>query len=83
MSPDIQDGDKVIVRQQECVENNQIAIVLINGHDATCKEIRKMDDGLMLISRNPNYSPMVYSSTDVENLPIRIIGRVVEIRREL
>lgn len=83
MSPDIQDGDKVIIRQQNDVENNQIAIILINGHDAVCKEFKRTDAGVMLISRNPNYAPMVFTESEIDNTPVRIIGRVIEIRREL
>lgn len=80
MSPDIQDGDKVIVLEQDDVENGQIAVVIINGDDAICREIRKTDNGVMLISRNPNYEPLIYPKSDA---PIKIIGRVVEVRREL
>ena len=83
MSPDIQDGDKVIVRQQNEVENNQIAIVLINGHDAVCKEFKKTDSGVMLISRNPNYAPMVFTHAEIDTTPVKVIGRVIEVRREL
>ena len=83
MSPDIQDGDKIIVRQQPEVECGQIAVVLINGHDAVCKEFKKIDNGIMLISRNPNYSPMVFTSAEIDSTPVRIIGRVIEVRREL
>lgn len=73
----------MIVRQQEEVENGQIAIVLINGSDAVCKEFRRVSSGIMLISRNPNYEPMVFTQDEVENKPVRVIGRVVEVRREL
>lgn len=83
MSPYICNGDKVIVRQQEEVENGEIAIVLINGCDATCKEFRKTSSGIMLISKNPSFEPMIFTSDEVESKPIRIIGKVVEIRREL
>lgn len=83
MSPDIQNGDKIIVRQQPEVENGQIAVVLINGHDAVCKEFKRLDNGIMLISRNPNYSPMVFTPEEIENTPVRIIGRVIEIRRTI
>ena len=83
MAPYICNGDKVIVRKQEEVENGQIAIVLVNGSDATCKEFRKTSAGVMLISKNPNYDPMVYTKEEVSALPVRVIGRVVEIRREV
>ena len=83
MSPDIQDGDKVIVRQQSDVENGQVAIVLVNGSDAVCKEFRRTSSGVMLISRNPNYEPMVFTHEEVDTTPVRVIGRVAEVRREL
>lgn len=83
MSPDIQDGDKIIIRQQPEVENGQIAVVLINGNDAVCKEYKRLEDGIMLISRNPNYAPMVFTDKEVNDKPVRIIGRVIEVRREL
>lgn len=83
MSPFICDGDKVIVRKQSEVENGQIAIVLVNGSDAVCKELRKTTSGVMLISRNPNYEPMVFTSEEIDTVPIKVIGRVVEVRREV
>lgn len=83
MSPDIQDGDKVIVLEQNEVENGQIAVVLINGDDAICQEIKKTDNGVVLISRNPNYEPLFFTESEINTKPIKIIGRVVEIRREL
>lgn len=83
MSPDIQDGDKVIVRQQNEVENGQIAIVLINGHDAVCKEFKRTQNGVMLISRNPNYEPMIFTHEEIDTTPVKVIGRVIEVRREL
>lgn len=83
MSPYICNGDKVIVRQQEEVENGEIAIVLVNGSDAVCKEFRKTSSGVMLVSKNPNYEPMIFTHDEIDTKPVRIVGRVVEIRREL
>lgn len=80
MEPKISEGDVVIVRQQNDVESGQIAIVTINGEDATCKKVMKYGDHLMLTSFNPDYKPMQFSKEDVEKLPIRILGRVVESR---
>ena len=39
MEPTLHEGDVVIVRQQPEVENGEIAIVLVNGNDATVKEV--------------------------------------------
>lgn len=83
MSPDIKDGDKVIVRQQNEVENGQVAIVLINGHDAVCKEFKRTSTGVMLISRNPNFEPMIFTHDEIDETPVKVIGRVIEVRREL
>ena len=34
----------------------------------------------MLISNNPDYEPMFYTQKQVEELPVRIFGKVVELR---
>lgn len=83
MSPFINDGDKVIVRQQSTVDEGQIAIVLIDDHDATCKEFFTTSAGILLSPKNPCYDPMFFTPDQVEARNIKIIGRVVEIRREL
>ena len=80
MEPKMSEGDVVIVRLQDDCENGDIAVVLINGGDATCKKIKKMPEGIMLISTNPDYEPMFYSNKQIEELPIRLIGKVVELR---
>ncbi len=83
MEPKISDGDVVIVRQQSDVDNGQIAIVLVNGDDATCKKIVKHDNGISLLSLNPSHSPMFFTNDETETKPVRIIGRVVELRSKL
>ena len=80
MEPRILDGDVVIVRQQPDAENGDIVIATVNGDDATCKRLRKYRDGIELISNNPSYEPMYYSNEEIENKPVRIIGKVVELR---
>ena len=79
MEPTIHDGDTIIVRVQETVENGQIAVVLVDGEDATVKEVKESEDGLTLIGHNVAvYTPHFYSREEVEKLPIRIIGRVIQ-----
>ena len=80
MEPRMTTGDVVIVRSQPTIENGEIAIVLVNGDEATCKKIKKTPEGIMLISLNQAYEPMFYSNKQIEQLPIRIIGKVVELR---
>lgn len=47
MSPRINEGDVVIVRQQSFIENGEIAIVLVNGEEATVKRVTLFDEGLI------------------------------------
>lgn len=81
MEPRICNGDVVIVKQQSDVDTGDVAIVLVNGDEATVKEVKKLDTGIMLIGWNTAvYSPRFYSAEDIKSLPVRIIGKVVELR---
>ncbi len=80
MEPRIKEGDVVIVRKQPDVENGEIAIVLVNGDEATIKKVQKFDGGINLIPSNPNYNVLTFSQAQIENLPVQILGKVVELR---
>lgn len=80
MEPRMKNGDIVIVRQQDDAESDDIVIATVNGTDATCKRLKKYQDGIALISSNPAYDPMYFSNKEIEEKPVRIIGRVVELR---
>ena len=80
MEPRIFEDDVVIVKKQDDCDSGDIAVVLVNGNEATVKRIKKRPEGLMLIPNNPAYEPMFYSNEEIENLPVRIIGKVVELR---
>ena len=80
MEPRMKEGDVVIVRRQDDVESGEIAIVLVNGDDATCKRVVKHENGLSLISLNPVFPPRFYTDDEVQKLPVQIIGRVMELR---
>ena len=83
MLPTLHDGDTIIVRKQSDVDNGDIAIVLVNGDDATVKEIHEEPDGVTLIGHNVAvYAPHFYSNRQIQELPVQIIGKVVELRRK-
>lgn len=84
MEPRIWDGDVVIVHKQDDVDSGQIAVVLVNGDDATVKQLKKSSSGITLIGLNPTvYSPHFYTADEVISLPVRILGLVVEVRGKL
>jgi repressor LexA len=80
MEPKISNGDVVIVRQQDDAETGDIVIAMVNGDDAVCKRLRKYKEGLELISTNPNYAPIYFDDDTIKTKPVRIIGKVVELR---
>ena len=80
MEPKFSDGDTVIVRKQSDIESGDIAIILINGEDAVCKKVLKNSNGIALVSTNPAYDPLYYSAQEVADLPVVILGKVVELR---
>lgn len=80
MEPKFSDGDVVIVRKQSDVDNSNIAVVLVNGNEATVKKIKKSAEGIALIPTNPAYDIKFYNNSEIESLPISIIGKVVELR---
>lgn len=80
MQPKMDSGDVVIVRQQPDAETGDTVIAIINGDNATCKKLKKTVNGIMLISTNSNYEPMFFTWKEVEEKPVKIIGKVVELR---
>ena len=80
MQPKMDEGDVVIVRQQSDANNGDTVIVLVNGDDATCKKLQKTDNGIMLVSTNPNYLPMFFTNEEIVTKPVVILGKVVELR---
>lgn len=80
MEPKFSKGDVVIVRKQNDAESGDIVIAMVNGDDATCKRLKKYQEGIALISTNPAYDPIYFSNKEIEEKPVRIIGKVVELR---
>lgn len=80
MEPRMKEGDVVIVRKQDDAESGDTVIATVNGTDATCKRLKKYADGIALIATNPAYDPMYFSNEEIASKPVRIIGRVMELR---
>lgn len=83
MEPEMKEGDLVIVHKQEYFDNGDICIVLVNGNEATVKKVQKSDQGITLIGFNAVvYPPHFYNAKEVEELPVKVIGKVEEVRRK-
>lgn len=84
MEPRMMEGDVVIVRRQDDVDSGDVAIVLVNGDEATVKRVKKQPEGITLIATNTSvYEPHFYSNKEISDLPVRILGRVVELRGKM
>lgn len=77
----IHEGDIVIVRRQDIVENGQIAVVLIDGQDATLKRFNRDGDIVTLMpqSTNPKNKALTYN---LKNSSVKILGLVVRVKFE-
>lgn len=72
----IYNGDTVIIVEQTEVNSKEIALVQINGHEATLKRIKCEKEMCMLIPSNPSMQPTLVPAKD-----IKILGKVIQSRR--
>lgn len=75
-------GDIVVVRQQSTVDEHEVGVILVNGNDATIKYFRQQGSMAILSPRstNPAHQVQIY---DIRETTVRIIGRVVQIRKNI
>lgn len=81
MSPKYLEGDTIILERCEDVESGTDAVVYVNGYDATLKKVIKKSDCIILQPINPVYDPIVIDYGR-DGDPVRIVGRVIELRRK-
>ena len=76
MFPKYQEGDIVIFIRDEDKEhyNNKDCAVMVNGDDATFKQVLLNENGIVLRPYNNAYDIMMYSNEQIEKLPIKIVG---------
>ena len=80
MYPKIEEGDRIVVRRQDSVDNGRIAVVMI-GDEAVVKRVECEKNKLTLISINPEYPPRIIEGKDLED--VRIVGLVQEVMKRL
>lgn len=82
MIPVFNDGDTVIIQKQDSADTGDYVVAMINGGEATLKKLKRFDEGIILIPNNPEFFPVTYTNDQILSLPVRIIGKVVELRRK-
>jgi len=75
MNKEIKNGAYALIRKTDFVENGDIAVVLVNGFDATLKKFSKQGDLIILepLSNDPSFNTQVYNK-DTE---IKVIGKYI------
>lgn len=79
MEPELHDGDRVLVREQETLDSECYAVVRIDGEDGVVKRVRIDRDKITLTSVNPYYPPRVFEREQMND--IAIVGKVVQSKR--
>jgi repressor LexA len=75
----IADGDLVLVRKQSCVENGDIAVVIVDGEDATLKRFYLKENMVVLQPDNPDYEPLIFGQEHLKSGYIQIVGLVKQL----
>ncbi|MBQ8292377.1 MAG: helix-turn-helix domain-containing protein [Bacilli bacterium] len=75
MNKVIRNGAFALIHKQEVVENGEIAVVLVNGYDATLKKFTRQGELIILEpqSNDETFKTQVYDKTT----PIKILGKYV------
>lgn len=71
----IKNGAYALIRKQDMVENGEIAVVLVNGDEATLKKFTQHGDVIVLepMSDDPNFKTQIYD----KNTQIQILGKYI------
>lgn len=81
MLPELHDGDLVIVRKQSVLENGDIGVFSIGDNETTIKQYQQLARHIALMPYNEEYDGLMFSLREVDELPVLILGKVVEARR--
>lgn len=80
MLPRISNNDVVVCKKQYDADTGDIVAVYVNGSEVTLKKIQKTKSGLSLVPTNPVFEAKFFNWEEVEELPVKIIGKVIELR---
>lgn len=72
----INDGDVVVIREQDSAENGDIVVALVEGHEATLKRFRRRGAMIALEAANPAYETRILPEASV-----KVQGRLVGLIR--
>ena len=83
MEPNILSGDIAVVLKQDYCDSGDVAVVRVNDTEVTVKQVKKQPNGILLLPRNQSFETVFFTTEQIQQLPVTIIGKVIEIRRRL
>ncbi len=83
MSPMMFPGDTVVVCRSMEVNNGETGVFSIGNGNAIIRKIIKKDTSIMLVSENTSYEPLVFTKAECDALPVYVLGKATELRRNL
>ena len=75
----IHEDDLLLIRQQTDVDSGDIAVVSINGDDATLKRVIKKENAIILQPENPAYETKIFVGEEIASVHIR--GRLMKLEK--
>ena len=90
MEPDYLEGDTLILEKVDDCENGDDCVIMVNGNEGPFKRVFKNKNGIILQPLNTNrdsngkllYEPIPFTNEQIQSLPVKILGVVVEFRRK-
>lgn len=75
MNKVVKNGAFALIHKQDYVDNGEIAVVLVNGDDATLKHFSKEGDIVVLTpdSTDESFKQQIYT----KDTPIKVIGKYI------
>lgn len=72
----IMDGSLVLVQSTNHIENGEIGVVMID-QEVTVKKVVVKRGMMILEAANPDVENRYFTSSEVQSLPVRVIGKVI------
>lgn len=70
----------VLVKKQSCVENGDVAVVIVDNEDGMLKKVVYDEKSIKLLSFNPYYPEMCFEDFDMNR--VKIVGKVIESKKK-
>ncbi len=71
----INDGDIVVIREQDAADNGDIVVALVDGHEATLKRFKRQNGMIALEAANPAYETRLLRDDQVQ-VQGRLVGLI-------